>query len=320
MAACIIAYMFYPVYKRLNNKIKRKTISALITSVLVVIVITLPFFFIVNAVSKETYTNYILAKQKIASGSLFNMDCTENQGTVCMISDFFKESVSNPQVRYYLENTNQKVTSFIVNSASDFLFSLPMIILNFFIMVFITFYLFKDGVSFITKIEKLLPIKKHHQKNILKRFDDVTYAVIYGQLLIALAQGVLGTIGFFIFGVPSPIFWGAVMAFFALIPFIGTPIIWLPASLMLIVNGYAQADNGLITKGILLLLYGMFIISTIDNILKPKVIGERAKLHPVFVLLGVLGGITLFGVVGLVVGPLIFAILITSIQIYEEEK
>jgi predicted PurR-regulated permease PerM len=320
LTACVIAYIFYPLYDKLNKKIKRKNISALIVSVLIILIITLPFFFIINIVSKETYANYIIAKQKIKSGSLFNLDCTESQSTACRISDFFKESISNPQVKYYLENTNQKVTSFIVNSASSFLFSVPMIILKFFIMLFITFYLFKDGASFLTKIGKLLPMKRQHQKNILKQFNDVTYAVIYGQLLIALAQGTLGTIGFFIFGVPSPIFWGAVMTFFALIPFIGTPIVWVPASLMLIISGFAQADNSLITKGILLLLYGIFIISTIDNILKPKIIGERAKLHPVLVLLGVLGGIKLFGIIGLVIGPLIFAILVASIRIYEEEK
>ena len=320
IAACVMAYVFYPVYNKINKKIKRKNISALIASILVILIITVPFFFVVNLVSKETYANYIIVKQKIKSGDLFDLDCDQSQNIACKISNFFKESISDPRVKYYIENTNQKITSFIVNSASTFLFSVPMLILKFFIMLFITFYLFKDGTEFLTKIGKLLPLKKQHQKNILKRFNDVIYAVIYGQLLIALAQGTLGTIGFFIFGVPSPIFWGAVMTFFAFIPFIGTPIVWLPASLLLIINGFAQADNTIITKGILLILYGIFVISSIDNILKPKIIGDRAKLHPVLVLLGVLGGIKLFGVIGVIIGPLIFAILVASIKIYEEEK
>ena len=145
-------------------------------------------------------------------------------------------------------------------------------------------------------------------------------AVIYGSLIIAIAQGTLGGIGFFIFGLPSPLLWGVIMVFASLLPYIGTSVIWLPASLFLIFNGYASMETALITKGILLMLYGIFIIGTIDNILKPKLIGDKSGLHPVLVLLSVIGGINFLGFIGVIIGPMIIAALVTFINIYEEEK
>ena len=108
--------------------------------------------------------------------------------------------------------------------------------------------------------------------------------------------------------------------FFSLIPFIGSSIIWFPAALLLIFNGYIQLDNVIIIKGVLLILWGMFIVGLIDNLLKPKIIGSKARIHPVLVLIGVLGGLKVFGIIGIIIGPIILALLTTFIKIYEEGK
>jgi len=110
------------------------------------------------------------------------------------------------------------------------------------------------------------------------------------------------------------------MIFAALIPYIGSSIIWFPAALMLIFNGYTNAESILVVKGILLMLYGIFVVGTIDNILKPKIIGDKSGLHPVLVMLGVVGGLKFLGFIGVIIGPMIIAMLVTFIKIYEEEK
>ena len=110
------------------------------------------------------------------------------------------------------------------------------------------------------------------------------------------------------------------MAFAALIPFVGTPIIWLPAALYRFSNGLASGNNWKITSGIILFLYGALIISTIDNFLKPKIIGDKAEVHPILVLLGVLGGLKLFGIIGIIIGPVILAVFKMVVEIYEEER
>ena len=128
---------------------------------------------------------------------------------------------------------------------------------------------------------------------------------------MALAQGALGTIGFYIFGVKSAIFWGVIMAIFALIPFIGPAIIWVPASLFLIINGIIANSYWEIGMGIGLFVYGVAIISTIDNILRIKLIGGKSEVHPLTGLIGIIGGIELFGLIGIFVGPILLSLLIT---------
>jgi len=182
------------------------------------------------------------------------------------------------------------------------------------------FFLFRDGKILIDKVERIMPLKDKYRKHVFEKLNNMTYAVIYGSIIIAIIQGTLGGIGFLIFGLPSPLLWGMAMIFASLIPYIGSSIIWFPASLILILDGYVSLETTPIIKGILLILYGIFVVSTIDNILKPKIIGSKGGLHPVLVLLGVVGGLKFLGFIGLIIGPIILAMLVTFINIYEEEK
>ncbi len=320
LTGIVVSYIFYPLYKLINKLFNKKTVSAFITSILVILMIITPIAFLLNAVSREAYVSYIIVKQKLLQGNIFGVDCDIKNNTLCTVSNFLKGIISDPKNRYYIEDTIQRTTTYIIDNASTFIFSLPVLLLNLFIIIFLMFYLFKDGKAIFNKIKNLLPFKKIYTERISRQFSDILYAVVYGQLLIALIQGVLGGIGFYIFGIPSPILWGIAMAFFALIPFVGPPIIWLPVALLQILTGLSQSDNSLVIKGILLILYGSLVVGTIDNILKPKIIGDKAKIHPILVLLGVVGGLNLFGFVGLVVGPIILAIFMTIVRIYEEKK
>jgi predicted PurR-regulated permease PerM len=320
LAGMILSYVFYPVYTKINKKLNRKNLSSLIVSVLVILVITLPFFFIINAVSKEAYTTYIITRQKVSSGSLISTDCGQAANPICKFVDYAEAKFNDPQIRYQIDNSIKKASTYVIDGASNFVLSVPAFFLKFFIIIFVMFFFFRDGQLMVGKIEKLLPLKKTHQKYVFKKFKGVMSAVIYGNLIVAVIQGALGGIGFFIFGVPSPILWGIVMMFFSLIPYLGSSIVWFPAALMLLFNGYVQLDNTIMVKGILLIVWGIFIVGLADNFLKPKIIGNKANIHPVLVLLGVLGGLAAFGVIGLIIGPIILALLTTFIKIYEEEK
>lgn len=135
---------------------------------------------------------------------------------------------------------------------------------------------------------------------------------------MALVQGIIGAIGFYIFDVPFPILSGMLIAFFALIPLIGTSIIWVPASFYLMVNGYFSQNYWILWKGIGLLLYGIFIIATIDNILLAKIVTVKTNVSPIIVILGVIGGISLFGIVGIFIGPILLPLLLTYFETFKE--
>ena len=319
LTGIILSYIFYPVYIKIKKRIVSKNISALITCVLVILIITMPLFFVLNTLSKEAYATYILTRQKLASSEPFNVECTEDKFS-CRIANYFEDKVTNPQIRYYVDTTIKGATTRITDNISNTLLTIPLFVLHLFIALFVMFFLLRDGKIVVKKVEKLMPLKEKYRLLVIKRLNEMTYAVIYGSLIIAIIQGTLGGIGFFIFGVPAPLLWGMVMIFAALIPYIGSSVIWLPAALLLIFNGYVDLDTGLIIRGVLLMIYGVFVVGTIDNILKPKIIGDKGGLHPILVLLGVVGGLSLFGFIGVLVGPILLAILITFMNIYEEEK
>lgn len=319
LAGIILSYVFYPLYRRIYRKTANKNASSLIASVLVVIILALPLFFVLNTVSKEAYTAYLMSKQKMTGEQLL-APCEPADKPVCRAAAYFTGKANDPQIRYYISTVINNAATKITKSVSNILFSVPILVLDMFIALFVMFFLFRDGEIFVDKVQRIMPLKDEYRKNVLKKINDMAYAVIYGSIIIAIIQGALGGLGFFIFGLPSPLLWGMVMFFAALIPYVGSSIIWFPAALMIIINGYSNLETALIIKGILLMLYGIFIVSTIDNILKPKIIGEKGGLHPVLVMLGVVGGLKFLGFIGVIVGPIILAMLVAFIKIYEEEK
>ena len=319
LTGIILSYIFHSIHLRINKKIPDKNFSSLITSLLVILVITLPLFFVLNTVSQEAYTTYLLSRQKLASNP-FLTECQPEDKTVCRFSNIISDKINDPQVKYYLDTTIKDTTTKITENISNILFSIPIFILDLFIILFVMFFLFRDGKIFVDKVERIMPLKDRYRKHVFKKLNEMAYAVIYGSIIIAIIQGTLAGLGFFIFGLPSPMLWGIVMIFAALIPYIGSSIIWFPAALMLIFNGYTNAESILVVKGILLMLYGIFVVGTIDNILKPKIIGDKSGLHPVLVMLGVVGGLKFLGFIGVIIGPMIIAMLVTFIKIYEEEK
>lgn len=310
----IISYIFYPIYKKINKRLN-STLSALIICCLVILLVTLPLVFIINTVYNEASKVFVEYKEKTPLTDIAGR-CKQNNGLFCNILAKSEEILSNQKYKGLFLDVIQKFRTQILGRASEIILLIPKFLFDIFIVFFIIFYLLKDGKKLYEWVITVLPIKKSHQDILLKSFNDVTYAVVYGHVVVAIIQGIIGTIGFIIFKLPSPILLGSIMTIFALIPYLGAGVVWLPAGLIIILNGFLLQENSIIIRGVLLLLYGAFIISTIDNILRPKIIGARADIHPIIVLLGVIGGISLFGFVGIVIGPVILAACSVMIRIY----
>ncbi|MBI2546141.1 AI-2E family transporter [Candidatus Woesearchaeota archaeon] len=319
LLAIIFAYVFYPVHRWIAEKSGRETLSALVTTLLILLVIAVPIGLLVNAVSREAVDLYTQTKDKLDSENPNNKKCELND-LLCRGFAYFSAYMAKPEAQTHLDAAINKFTGRIVQLSSEFLLAVPKRILEIFVMFFIIFYLLRDGKQFVLEVEKYLPVHKRHHKQIFNQFNDVTYAVIFGNFIVALVQGALATLAFVVLGVSSPFVWGVIMTFFAFIPYVGPAVIWFPAAIILMLDGYAQDSNLIVFKGIILLLWGIFVVSLIDNVLKPKIIGDRARIHPIAVLLGVIGGLQLFGFVGIIAGPLIIAMLITFVKIYRMEE
>jgi predicted PurR-regulated permease PerM len=254
----------------------------------------------------------------IAKGALFGIGCTSIDSKICSIINNIEKFSALSLSKIGFDKQIQKLLPRLQEILTNYLIEIPLAILNGGFILFISYFLFKDGEKIKQKIAGWLPIRKKTIQKLMDQFEKVTYAVVFAELFVALAQGVVAIIGFYVFGVALPIFLGVITTFFALIPAVGTAIIWVPASFYLILSGYLTQDYTTIAKGVGLFAYGVLIISTIDNILRVKIIQAQTDVHPLIVIAGVIGGVNLFGVVGLFLGPILLSLLMIYFETFKE--
>lgn len=319
LAGAILAYLFYPIYRVVKKVVRWKGVAAFITTILIILLVAIPATLLIQNVTKETHYIYIRTKQHLATGEIIETRCYD-QTFLCKTVTSFNALMRDENIKGYLIDRLNEVLGYITKKVSEIIFSMPKLIIYLLLTMFTTYYTLKDGKEFVERAAKAAPLKVHHQEEIIKQFDDVLHAVIYGSLVVAIIQGTLGAFGLWLFGIKGFIWLGVAMTFFALVPFVGTWIVWLPASLSLGISGYLQGETALIWRGIGLFFYGLLIISTIDNILKPIIVGGRSRIHPLVILVGILGGLFTFGFFGLILGPIILAVFQTLLIIYERER
>ncbi len=312
VGSAILAYLGYPIYRYIAQKINRKRIAAILVVFLLILIIIVPTYFVLNSLTKEGYSLFITVKQKLSSDTLMVRDCEAQPERFCEFGNRIVIFLKDPQVKFYLEDAISKFSSYLINQTSSLIVNLPNVAVNLVVMFFLIYYMLLDGTQLILKAKKSIPLKAHHVDHIIHEFENFTSATLYGNLITSIVQGILGGVIFFMLGLHTPILAGLAMAFFAFLPIVGTPLIWVPASISLFIAG----ETG---KGVILLLLGIFLISTIDNIIKPGLIGKRTNLHPAGVLVGIIGGIYSMGLIGIIVGPLILSLLVSFIDVYYKE-
>jgi predicted PurR-regulated permease PerM len=311
--AIFLAMAFYPVFKKLQHLLKkREALSAAIMTLFVLSVIVLPFSLLMASLAVEVVDIYRRIEEMINTGQLqAYMEKIREIPILKWILMRLNQSLDLSQkepLDFLLKNL-QQVSTFLFNQTSKIVKGLSTFIMGFFFTLLSLYYLFKDGDRLFERLKEVIPLPSKERDLLIHRFKDMIYATIYGGILIAIIQGLLGGLSFWVLGLASPIFWGTAMAFLSFIPVGGTALIWVPASILLLVQGA-------FLKGIILLGLGVFGISMVDNLLRPFFISTRTKIHPLLLFFAVLGGIQVFGLIGLVAGPLIVTLFLTLIEIY----
>ena len=186
------------------------------------------------------------------------------------------------------------------------------IVFDLVIVLFICFFLLIDGEKFLKEIKLLSPLEVSHHERIVHQLEKTLKATLKGSIIVALAQGLLGGLGFWIFDIPMAAFWGVCMVFSSVIPLVGTALIWIPAALYLALTSSFWMAIGLA-------LWGTLIISGADNVLRPMLLKGEAHLHPLLTFLSILGGLIYFGFLGFILGPIVLSFLMTLFEIYKKE-
>ena len=183
------------------------------------------------------------------------------------------------------------------------------VVLQLFVMLYALYYFLMDGPSILSRILYFTPLEQEDEQRLIERFVSVTRATIKGSILVGLIQGALAGAAFFALSLPGAAFWATVMAVLSVIPVLGSGIIWVPASIILMATGRVAA-------GIALALWGLLIVGTIDNILRPRLVGRDTKMHDLLVLLSTFGGLAMFGLVGFIIGPIVAALFLTAWDLF----
>ncbi len=293
----VLGVFFYPLNKILKNKgFNPKATAIILVLIIFFLIIGSSYLFANSIVTEATQTYNYVAQYNFTEADQF-------------VESYIGLNISTKAVILQpLENINQSLTQSIL----DLLGSIADILLGLFIMLFLLYYFFKDGEKILNNIMELIPFSEKHRTRIKEESRKVLYGVMYGQVLIGIIQGIIGGFAFYIFGLNSPVFWGFIMGILALIPILGTPLIWIPAGILQIVNGSVLAGIGL-------LLFGSVIMFSIENIVRPRYIGKKSGLHPIIVILSIFGGIKFFGLIGLIIGPILVAICVLIIKIFTQE-
>lgn len=305
--AIVFCIIFYPVYVFGLRYIRLKALASLMTLILIIIVIIGPVSYIGFAIINEI-TDLMHRPEASMETVKKVIEGKKIAGILDRITPYFGfEGISAEKI--IIDNI-RKFGGSIVDKMSSGFANVLGVAADFVFMAFAIFFFFKDGPDFLDKIRDFLPFSEKHKDRLTSQVKDMIVSTIYGGVIVAIAQGILGGLAFYLLGIRSPVLWGGAMALTSFIPMFGTSIIWLPASLILFLEGAYL-------KGIALVLIGIFVISMVDNILKPLIIGGRTKMPTIVIFFSVLGGLKVFGLLGLVMGPLVFALFISVFEIFK---
>ena len=297
--ASVFSVVFRPLFEALYTKIQNAGASSALTLAILFLVILIPATLFGFFIFDDAERLYESAREGAPLLDRFD-------ATLLPFEGYLQEIV--PNAKLHLSKYVSAALSFLVDNFGSVFRGAIRLIFQTLIMLLALFYLFRDGAKFRNYIISLSPLANEYDERILQRLETAISSVVKGKLLIVLIQGILASVGFFIFGVPHPVLWGALASLSALIPMVGVALVFVPAVIYLFVSASVGAAIGLLVSGV--------VIGTIDNILGPLLFEKGLQMHPLLILLSVLGCFVFFGPVGFLAGPVTLSLLFALLDIY----
>lgn len=324
LGAFLMTYLTFPIYKKIQSKIKVKWMAALIVIIAVLIVMVLLLWFMTTSLMGEAYVVYSNSANVLNAIISDNVkDCSLEE---CTITDYISEFVNkNPEIKSSLKNQIASIGKTVFDIAKTLIIKLPAILISLFFVIFLTFFMLIDGTKIAKEVKDILPLKQEHKDEVLNEITKTANSVLFGQILVSLIQGITGAIGILIgsaiFGISNPgvVGFGIAMAIASLIPFIGTGLVWIPLSASNILLGIINNQPNLWGYGLFILAWGAIAVANIDSITRPKLVSSMSSLHPIVVLVSVFGGLALLGFIGVFIGPIVVGIFFKLLEIYKKE-
>jgi len=301
ISGILLAYLLHPLYRLILRKTKKEYLSAALVCLLLLIFIFGAVILILGSLINQAISFYFALQNNNLSEIL-----------VKNLPDFLSNELSTT-IAGSLNTFISKALAYGLSKSGDFILNIPVILLQLFVAIFIFFFALKDGKKAVEYIKSLDILEKENQEKFFIQFKNVTYAVLIGHIVVGVIQGLVAGFGFFIFKVPNALLLTFFTMLVAIIPFIGAWLGWIPVVIYLFLVGRTEAGLGL-------LIYGVLIVSLIDNILRTIIVSRRTKINSAIVVIGMIGGLFAFGILGLIIGPLVLAYVLLVIELYRKKN
>ncbi len=307
----IAVVLFYPLFSRFNDKLKKRRVSALLTTLCILFIVILPTVWIAAILIDQVYSFIGAFDLKEIFSGLFSQD---------FYISFIEPVLTNIETRLgtkidllgLLTNIGKEVARYIYDYSPRVLMGTATFIFDFFIALVGIYFLFLEGPRLIKLFIDVSPLRETHERRLLKRVRDTLEASIFGYLVTGIVQGIIAGIIYAVVGLNAYVVLGVMTFFMSMVPVIGAAGVWIPVCVWLFLQGETW-------QGVVMLVGGAGVISSIDNFLKPVIIQGRTNIHPLLIFFSLFGGIKVFGPLGILFGPVITALLIATINIYREE-
>jgi predicted PurR-regulated permease PerM len=310
----VIAILFAPLYRRLTAAMRqRRNLAALATLTIILVMVILPLTLITASMLQEAYGVYARIQSKeLNFGQYFQQVFDALPGWATSLLDRFElTNLGAVQERLsagLLKGSQVLATQAISIGQNTFDF-----VVSLFVMLYLLFFLLRDGDDLARRIKQAIPLAPEHQRALLVTFTKVIRATVKGNIVVAILQGALGGLIFWLLGIHAPLLWAALIAVLSLLPAVGAALVWLPVAVYFLATGA-------VWQGVVLIAYGVLVIGLVDNVVRPILVGQDTKMPDYVVLIATLGGIAIFGINGFVIGPVIAAMFMAAWEIFAEAR
>ncbi|HZP01528.1 MAG TPA: AI-2E family transporter [Terriglobia bacterium] len=311
--AVVLATVFYPVFNRLSHQIHRPRLASIVTCLLLTVLIMIPLLIFLVVLANESVNAYRMLDARLKAGGLESIRALPKSGHYqWLLGKMQALGLGAPDLSSVAVRAVQVVSTFLVSNSTRVLSGFTSFIFNALLMLFALYYFLLRGPAILDAFRELVGLSPEYMERITGKFKGIAVASFGGALLTAALQGVLGGIIFFIFGLSSPLLWGAMMGLLSLVPVVGTALIWVPVTVYYFLSGSY-------VRGLIFLTVCAAGVGSVDNIVKPYVMRRGVEIDTLWIFLSIMGGIGVFGILGFILGPFIFTLLLVMIDIFKAE-
>ncbi len=313
--AGILASLCHPLFRWASHRLPgREGLAAFLTCLGVTAVVIVPCVSLVLLLAQEAAQVYQKVQAATQDQALTALLDVRRQPYLGSLIEYLGQYVDLTQIDLMARLTQslEAISVFFIRQSTAIVSGVAHLLTSFLVMMVTLFFLFKDGSSLVQQLKTWTPLSHRYEELIISKFQEVTSATVLGTLLTALAQGVAGGILFWLLSIPNVVLWGSLMALFSLVPLVGTAIVWMPWVIYL-------AATGAHVRALLLALAAIFFVGMIDNILRPLLIEGKTRMHTLLVFFSIMGGIGYFGILGMILGPIVVALGLTFVELYKIE-